>query len=118
MADTVREDVNTTATLSIGQAVSGTIEQNDLSGDTTDHDWYKVSLTAGHTYHCSASGTSGTLDAVAADVKHASDGALWEVFDKNPFFDCTPNRTRTCIWSAGVGSTGVLQVKSGDSTNS
>ncbi|PKB19380.1 serralysin [Novosphingobium kunmingense] len=42
--DTVTADVGTTATLSPGGSVTGVIDNG------TDHDWYRVTLTAGQTY--------------------------------------------------------------------
>ena len=48
--DTIRRDVNTTATLSIGQTVKSAL---DVAGDS---DWFKVSLKAGLDYGFNASG--------------------------------------------------------------
>lgn len=48
--DTIRRDVNTTATLSIGQTVKSAM---DVAGDS---DWFKVSLKAGLDYGFNASG--------------------------------------------------------------
>nr|WP_298097429.1 pre-peptidase C-terminal domain-containing protein [uncultured Shinella sp.] len=48
--DTIRRDVNTTATLSQGQTVKGAV---DVSGDS---DWYKISLKAGLDYGFVVSG--------------------------------------------------------------
>lgn len=48
--DTIRRDVNTSATLSVGQTVKSAV---DVAGDS---DWFKVSLKAGLDYGFSASG--------------------------------------------------------------
>jgi serralysin len=48
--DTIRRDVNTTATISQGQTIKGTV---DVAGDS---DWYKISLKAGLDYGFVVSG--------------------------------------------------------------
>src|SRR5262245_23886898 len=66
--DTVPNDTGTGATLSAGQTVSGTIDQNDGDGSTTDADYYRVTLIGGHRYTFNANANvsgSDTLDAVA-----------------------------------------------------
>src|SRR5207253_8198091 len=65
--DSVPETTSTSATLSAGGSVSGTIDQNDLSGDTVDADFYQMTLVGGHRYTFSANAnvsTSDTLDQV------------------------------------------------------
>src|ERR1700683_369572 len=54
---------------------TGTIDATAMSGsyDTpVDHDWFAVSLVAGHSYTFSAVGTSGTLNDVAIDLRDAN----------------------------------------------
>src|SRR5207248_7967257 len=77
--DTVSENTSTSATLSVGGSVSGTIDQNDLSGDATDRDYYRVTLTGGHRYTLSANAsvsTSDTLDQVFIRLRDASGNEL------------------------------------------
>src|SRR5437868_6406058 len=67
--DIVPENTATSYSLTTGTN-SGVIDQFDISGDVIDHDWYKINLEAGHTYHLSAQGISGSLDAVAIDLRN------------------------------------------------
>src|SRR5262249_42475706 len=52
--DTIPATVSTTATLSLGGSAIGFV---DTPGD---HDWYKVTLTAGQTYVFTEQGSGGT----------------------------------------------------------
>jgi Ca2+-binding RTX toxin-like protein len=77
--DTIREDTSTTAVLTPGTPVVGTIDQNDLNGDTVDHDYYKVTLTGGHQYTFDADANvsgSDTLDTVFIRLRDASGNPL------------------------------------------
>src|ERR1051325_4850490 len=79
MADTVPENTPTSATLAVGGSTSGTIDQNDLSGDTVDADFYRVTLTGGHRYTFSANAnvsTSDTLDSVFIRLRDSGGGVL------------------------------------------
>ena len=58
MTDTIPENTSTTVTLSAAQTVTGTIDPADVSGGV-DHDWYKVTLTAGHSHHLLANAKEG-----------------------------------------------------------
>lgn len=60
--DTIRRDVNTTATLSQGQTVKGTV---DVAGDS---DWYKISLKAGLDYGFVVSGDGSGASMPDADL--------------------------------------------------
>ncbi|MEG3146486.1 pre-peptidase C-terminal domain-containing protein, partial [Sphingomonas sp. RT2P30] len=60
--DTIRGDVSTTAALVVGQTISSTIDNADLSGDPYDGDYFRVSLTAGHSYHFSATANVSSVD--------------------------------------------------------
>ena len=60
--DTIRRDVNTTATLSQGQTVKGTV---DVAGDS---DWYKISLKAGLDYGFVVSGDGSGTSMPDADL--------------------------------------------------
>src|SRR6185295_2501571 len=77
--DTVPETTATSATLAAGGSVSGTIDQNDLSGDTVDADLYRVTLVGGHRYTFSANASvsnSDTLDQVFIRLRDSSGGSL------------------------------------------
>jgi hypothetical protein len=74
----VRGSISTTATLTVG-TTGGTIEQSDVSGDTVDRDYYKVTLIGGHRYSFSANAgvsSSDTLDSVFIRLRDASGNAL------------------------------------------
>ncbi|MBS0476244.1 MAG: M10 family metallopeptidase C-terminal domain-containing protein, partial [Proteobacteria bacterium] len=66
--DTVPGDTTTTSTLSPGSYVQGTID------NATDHDWYRITLTAGKTYTFSTILTGGLSDSALA--LRDSSGAL------------------------------------------
>ena len=77
--DNIAQTRFTEATLSDGAFFTSAIEQNDLSGDTVDADYYKVVLTGGHRYTFSADATvSGTdnLDSVFIRLRDASGNKL------------------------------------------
>ena len=77
--DTIPENISTTATLVASGTVNSTIDQNDLSGDPVDDDYYKVTLTGGHSYTFSANAnvnTSDTLDQVFIRLRDASGNPL------------------------------------------
>src|SRR5713226_9942499 len=75
MADTVLDTASTNASLVMNGTVTNTIDAAAMSGSFStsfDHDWFAVSLVAGHSYSFSAHGTSGTLNDVAIDLQNSS----------------------------------------------
>jgi len=77
--DAVPGDTSTPFTLGIGQTRVGTIDQNDLSGDFIDRDYYRVTLTGGEQYTFSANAdisTTDTLDEVFIRLRDASGNIL------------------------------------------
>ena len=102
--DTIPENTSTTVTLSVAQTITGTIDPADVSGGT-DHDWYKVTLTAGHTYVFSAGLVSGNLGTVAIDLRD-SNGTLIAntlVDSTAPSFTYTPTSGGTFYLAIGAG---------------
>ncbi|MGO9740455.1 MAG: putative Ig domain-containing protein [Roseiarcus sp.] len=104
--DTIPENTSTTATLSAGQTATGTIDQTDLSGDAVDSDWYRISLTAGHTYHFTDSGTTGTLDYTAVQLFDSSGNPISNLVDFSNSLDCTPSTSGTYYFAVRAGGAG------------
>src|SRR5438445_433245 len=80
MTDTILDTSATTGILAVNGTVFGAIEAAPVSGSfdmSFDHDWFVVSLTAGHQYTCSAAATSGAgLPDVAIDLSDANRNIL------------------------------------------
>jgi Ca2+-binding RTX toxin-like protein len=104
--DNVPENINTSFTLAAGQTVAGTIDQNDMGGDIADHDWYRLSLTAGHTYHFTDQGTSGSLDVTAIRVYDAGGNAASNLADYSAALDFTPTNSGTYYLAVSAGGNG------------
>src|SRR5262249_50782521 len=74
-SDTVLDTSATNASLVINGTASGAIDATPMSGSfntALDHDWFAVSMTAGHVYSFSAFATSGSLDDLAIDLVDAN----------------------------------------------
>jgi hypothetical protein len=100
--DTVLDTTTTSGSLAVGGAATGKIDAVPISGSantTFDHDWYKVTLTANHSYTFSAVGTSGTLNDVAADLRDSS-GTL-----KTSVVDSGVNGTATFSYTPSASDT-------------
>ena len=75
----VAADTSTGATLAVGATVLGEIQQDDVSGDYIDADYFRVTLTGGQRYTFSAdSGVDGgdTLDEVFIRLRDAQGNTL------------------------------------------
>ena len=82
--DTILDSVSTTGTISVPGSIAGTIDALPMTGSSNtsfDHDWYRMTLIAGHQYDISAVGTSGTLNDVAIDLRDANGNLISSVFD-------------------------------------
>jgi 3-methyladenine DNA glycosylase Mpg len=106
--DTILDTVNTTGTLS--STATGAIDATPMSGSANtsfDHDWYKVTLTAGHSYTFSANGTSGTLNDVAIDLRNSSGTLVNSVVDGGAngtaSFSYTPNASTFYFLAVSAG---------------
>src|SRR5215472_3757222 len=78
MADTILDTAATTGNLTVNGTTLGTIDATPMTGsfDTTlDHDWYAITLTAGHTYTFSGLGLV-SLNDVAIDLSDANRNIL------------------------------------------
>ena len=105
----------------MAQTISGSIEQDDLSGSTIDRDFYKVTLTGGHRYNFSASANisgADTLNAVAIRLRDANGNLL----SPDKFADsATPTFTydvlgsgnQTYYLAISAGGSGAFQDKTG-----
>ncbi|MEJ0077101.1 MAG: putative Ig domain-containing protein [Alphaproteobacteria bacterium] len=124
MADTVPENTSTSATLSVGGSVSGTIDQNDISGDTIDADFYRVTLVGGHRYTFSANAnvsTSDTLDQVFIRLRNSTGGVLApdksaEGATPNFTYDVPGSGNVTYYLAISAGGSGAYQDKTGSFT--
>ena len=115
--DTVLDTASTNATLALYWVTSGTIDAIPESGsfDTSiDHDWFAVSLIAGHDYSFWATGTS--LHDVASALRDSSRTILNSqgVVDDAFAYTATSSGTEYLDISAGVdnsaGPTGSYQI--------
>ncbi len=125
--DTVREGTDTTTVLAVGATVDGMIDPEPISGDGVlsdgaggyvDKDWYQVTLSAGHSYHFSATAgvsASDTLDAVAIRLYDATGAVVSDLADgASPGVDYTPGSGGTYYLAISAGGTGDWQTKTGD----
>jgi len=106
--DTVLDNTLTNASLSVGEifgTTSGTIDAVPMAGSSnlsTDHDWYKVTLTAGQEYVFGAAVTSGLsadyLGNAAIDLYDASGALISGTFDDSvaPTFTYRPTISGRC----------------------
>ena len=92
--------------LSLGNTITGTINQNDLGGDAVDKDWYKISLAAGHSYHITDNGSSGTLDYTAVRIYDASGNAVSGLVDFSASLDFAPTSGGTYFVAISAGGNG------------
>lgn len=122
MANSVANDTGTTVSLTVGGSRDGLIESADLDGSTPDKDWYKVVLTAGHSYHFTGSGTSGTLNVIAMRVYNSSGSAVSSLADNSAALDFTPTSSGTYYLAVSAGGsnfaskTGAFHVAVADTT--
>ncbi len=106
MTDTIPDNTSTTAVLDIGNSVTSEI---DSSGD---HDWFAVSLQAGHTYQINLEGSptsAGTLiDTFLRGIYDANGNLISETSDDdggvslNSLLEFTAPTTGTYFISAGA----------------
>ena len=99
MADTVPGDKSSTVTVTVGSTTNGTLETN------TDHDWYKISLTAGQSITVTINGV--TLEDPYLVIHNSTGGVLYENDDINP------SVVRDSRVSFSAGYTGVYYIDVG-----
>lgn len=122
--DTVANDTGTTAVLAAGQTVSGTIDQDDLNGSPIDADYYRISLTGGHSYTLAGNAdvsTSDTLDAIAMRLRDATGNVLSpDIFvdgtSPSFSFDTPGTGNATYYLAVSAGGNGAFEDKTGDFT--
>lgn len=94
MADLVREGTDTSASLSVGGSVNGTIDAEPISGDGVtsdnqgsfvDKDWYSVSLTKGHLYTFHGTSTSLSTGSVAFSLRDNAGKAVNGIYHNEAF---------------------------------
>ena len=114
--DTVLDTASTGASLTLGGSPnSGRINGVPESGsfDTSlDHDWFAVTLVAGHTYTFSAQGTSGSLNDVAIAVRDSSRNIL----DSQGVVDAGANAASSFTYTATSSNTVYLDISAGGSS--
>ena len=122
MVDTIARDATTTANLSVGSSASSFIDQNDLSGNVIDTDYFRVTLTVGHTYQFTGNANvslADTLDALFMRIRDSAGNLLVPDISSDsatPFFSFTPNSSGTYYLAVSAGGTGAFQDKTGDYT--
>jgi Ca2+-binding RTX toxin-like protein len=104
-ADKVPHDTSSTFLLPIGGSADGHIDAVDLDGSAPDKDWYKLTLTAGHSYRFTGQGTSGTLDVVATRVYDAGGAAVSAIADNSAALNFTPSVSGTYFLAVSGGGT-------------
>src|SRR5712672_1519006 len=112
MTDTVLDTSSTNVSLSMNGVVFGSIDATAVSGSfdpSFDHDWFAVSLTAGHNYAFSAFSTSGTLNDMAIDLRDASRNIL----NSQGVVDGGINRSASFVYTAAATATYYLAVSAG-----
>jgi hypothetical protein len=85
-ADVVLDTTATAYSLTIGGTIGNTIDPTAMAGSANtafDHDWFKVNLTAGHSYHFAAQGTSCSLDVVAIQLNNSAGAAVPGTLEDN-----------------------------------
>jgi hypothetical protein len=113
-ADTVLDTASTNASLTMGGTTSGRIDGVPESGsfDTSlDHDWFAVSLVAGHSYTFSGTAVrgSGNLNDVAIDLRDSSRIIL----DSQGVVDGGPNAASSFFYTATSSGTEYLAISAG-----
>jgi hypothetical protein len=113
--DTILDTAATSARISFDSTgtavVSGVIDAEPMNGSSNtsvDHDWYAVSLTAGHAYSFSVTGTSGGLSVVAVALRDAVGNAVDSQGVADSVFP-------TISYTARVSGTYYLDVSAGGS---
>jgi hypothetical protein len=105
--DAIPRNTTTTAMLQVGGSANGAIESQDISGSAPDEDWFKVTLTANHTYTFGYGG-SGAPSKVGRvytdDVTAATDPST---FSSLVF---TPSASGTYYFSIKAGGIGSYAV--------
>jgi hypothetical protein len=111
--DTILDTASTNASLTMGGLPnSGRINGAPESGSfntSLDHDWFAVSLVAGHSYTFSAQGTSGSLNDVAIDLRDSSRAIL----DRQGVVDAGANATSSFTYTATSSGTEYLDISAG-----
>src|SRR5436305_1303818 len=105
MADDFASTTSTTGTISVGGSATGNIET------VNDTDWFKTTLTAGHTYRFDLEGSAtgqGTLADPYLSVRDATGNTKLAESDNggtglNSQFTYTPTTTGTFFLAAGAG---------------
>ncbi len=120
MVDTIARDTTTSANLGVGLSASSFIDQNDLNGNLVDSDYFRVNLTAGHTYRFTGNANvsfADTLDALFMRIRDSIGNVLVPDISSDsatPFFTFTPNSSGTYYLAVSAGGTGAFQDKTGD----
>ncbi|MFC2970485.1 hypothetical protein ACFOES_20495, partial [Acidimangrovimonas pyrenivorans] len=104
--DSVAGDTSTTLSLSPGQTLTGAINQTDLSGSVVDHDWYRLSLTGGQSYHFTDQGLSGTLDYTAIRIHDGNGNPLGTLADFSSSLDFAAPTSGTYYLAVSAGGSG------------
>src|SRR5690349_16916341 len=123
MSDTLLDTTATIGVLTVGGAASATSDAVPMSGSANtsfDHDWYKVTLTAGHSYSFSAQGTSGTLNDVAIDLRDTGgSNFVTSVIDGGvngtARFNYTPSLSGTYYFAISAGGSNPASLTGNDS---
>jgi len=106
----INGDVNTSATLAPGQAVSSTLDFFGETGGKRDRDWFEIELTAGKTYYFDIGpGADGDLTTPDLAIHNAAGVEIY-----NPVFDASDNagdvRLNYLIFTATTTGTHYLNV--------
>ncbi|HEY4404550.1 MAG TPA: NF038122 family metalloprotease [Xanthobacteraceae bacterium] len=113
--DTVLDTAANSASLTLGGATAGRINAVPKSGSFTtslDHDWFAVSLIAGHVYTFSAQATFNALDNlndVAIDLRNSGRTIL----DSQGVVDAGANTSSTFTYVATSSGTEYLDIAAG-----
>jgi hypothetical protein len=113
-SDTVLDTAATAGTMTVGVPLIGNIDGAAMSGSfdmSLDHDWYAVSLTAGHTYSFTALPASGNLNDLAIYVSDANRNIL----DSQSVVDGGPNHGAQLTYTATVTGTYYFAISAGGS---
>src|SRR5262249_34903201 len=93
--------------LLINGTIVSTIDAVPESGSANtsfDHDWFRVSLTAGHSYHFAAQSTSAALTSLAIDLRGSSGNTLTPIPEgAAPDFYYTPSTSGTYYLAVSAG---------------
>ena len=110
LVDTVLDTKATSGTLAVGTTINDVINSAPMSGSgdkSYDHDWFKVVLTAGHSYTFSAQGTSGNLNDVAIDLRNSSGTQITGLVDPGAntpaVLNYTPSTSSTYFLALSAG---------------